>query len=80
VITWALTRRSISESSGAALGMHAEGLNARGCFLVRALPRGKHQRLNALAMKEFPFPIFVESGSIAVSFRHTLRLAGSATA
>ena len=73
-ITWAVTRTSISDSSGAALGMHAERLNARRCFLVRALPQCKYQRLNALPMVEFASPIFVESGSIAISFGHTLRL------
>jgi len=50
-----------------------ERLNARGCFLVRARPRRKHQSLNALPIVECAFLILVESGSIAVSFRHTLR-------
>jgi hypothetical protein len=58
--------------------MHAERLNACGCVFVHALPQCQHQRLNALPMVEFPSPIFVESGSIAISFGHTPRLAGRA--
>jgi len=74
-IAWAVTRRSISDSSGAAFGVHAERLKARRCVFVYALPQRQHQRLNALPMVEFSFPIFVESGSIAVSFGHALILA-----
>ena len=66
-----MTHWSISDLSGAGFGMHAERLNARGCVFVHALQQCQHQRLNALPMVEFPSPIFVESGSIAISFGHT---------
>jgi len=50
--------------------VHVERFNARGRVVSRALPQSKHQRLNALPMLQFPFPILVESGSIAVFCRH----------
>ena len=52
-------------------------LNARGCFLMRALPHCKDHRLNALPMVEFALPILVEPGSIAISFGHAPTLAGT---
>ena len=59
---------SISDPRGAALVVHIERFNAGGRLIIGALPQAKHQRLNALTMLQFPFSVFVETGSIAISF------------
>ena len=59
---------SISDPRGTALVVHIQGLNTGGRLLIGALPQSKLQRLNALTMVQFPFSVFVETGSIAISF------------
>ena len=65
--TPSMSSDSISGPGGTALVVHIERINAGGHVFSRALPQSKHQRLNALTMKQFPFSFFVVSGSIAIS-------------
>ncbi len=59
---------SISDPCRTALIVHVERCDAhRRFFVVRPFLQSRHQRLNALTMVQFAFPVFVESSSITIS-------------
>jgi hypothetical protein len=59
---------SISDPCRTALVVHVQRCGARRrFFVVRAFPQSRHQRLNALTMMQFAFPVLVESSSITIS-------------
>lgn len=60
--------RSIVRARGTSLIVHHHGGRPRGRLLVRAFPHAKQEGLNALPMAQFALAIFVESGSVAISF------------
>jgi hypothetical protein len=59
---------SVSDPRGTALVVHFERFSVGGRSRICARPQSKHRRLNALTMEQFPFSVYVESGSIAISF------------
>jgi hypothetical protein len=59
---------SVADSRGTTFIVHVERSLARRCWLRRAIPQRKPQRLNALTVVQFPLSVLLESRSIAVSF------------